>query len=343
MPGAERDVLAAEPIRLRRYTWGLVLCWTVAIAVVLTWNFFDKRQEAIAIARSEASGAWKKEAAVYQWAADTGDIYIPVTPQMPPDANLSHLPDRDISTPSGRKLTLISPPKIMNEVHQIAHERHGYEGHISSLQPIDSKNAPDAWEKKALEEFARGEPEAVSESSIGGARYLRFMRPLVIDESCLMCHAEQGYKVGDIRGGLSIAVPMASVWGTQLPSVLHRLIGYGGMWVLGLLGIAFLSRHLQRQVSKRQAVEEKLREAHFLLEQRVADRTAELAKANADLQTEIAERGRQSNGSWRANSGSAATSNRAWWAWRSSRPNKSGWKSTIACVKSLATRRMRFS
>ncbi len=141
-----------------------------------------------------------------------------------------------------------------------------------------------------MEEFARGEPEAVSESSIGGARYLRFMRPLVIDESCLMCHAEQGYKVGDIRGGLSIAVPMASVWGTQLPSVLHRLIGYGGMWVLGLLGIAFLSRHLQRQVSKRQAVEEKLREAHFLLEQRVADRTAELAKANADLQTEIAER-----------------------------------------------------
>ncbi len=290
MASSKEEVLVAEPIRLRRYTWALVFWWTVAIVIVLVWNFFDKRHEAMAIARSEAAGAWKKEAAVYRWASSMGGVYVPISPQTPPDPNLGHHRDRDISTPSGRKLTLVSPPMLMRQVHRITRRWHGYRGHITSLQPIDPQNAPDPWEEAALQAFARGEPEADSEASIGGARYLRYMRPLVIEKACLVCHAEQGYQVGDLRGGLSIAVPMASVWSTQLPSLLHRLIGYGGMWVLGLLGIAFLSRHLKRQISKRQEAEEKLRQAYEVLEQRVAERTAELARANAELQGEIADR-----------------------------------------------------
>jgi PAS domain S-box-containing protein len=68
------------------------------------------------------------------------------------------------------------------------------------------------------------------------------------------------------------------------------VIGYGGMWLLGLFGIAVLSRHLQRQVQARSAAEQRLQDAHDLLEQRVADRTAELAKANDELEREVADR-----------------------------------------------------
>ena len=64
-----------------------------------------------------------------------------------------------------------------------------------------------------LEGFAAGNTEVCAEETIAGRRYLRLMRPLVIDKSCLTCHAEQGYKVGDLRGGLSVSVPMDSVWG----------------------------------------------------------------------------------------------------------------------------------
>ena len=75
-----------------------------------------------------------------------------------------------------------------------------------------------------------------------------------------------------------------------MADIVHRIVGYGGMWLLGLFGIAFMSRHLQRQVRRRAEAEAKLREAHDLLEQRVAQRTAELADANQSLQSEIAER-----------------------------------------------------
>ena len=75
------------------------------------------------------------------------------------------------------------------------------------------------------------------------------MRPLITEPACLTCHVEQGRKVGDIRGGLSVAVPLAPIWAEQMPDIIHRILGYGGMWLLGLGGIAFLSRKLRQQIA----------------------------------------------------------------------------------------------
>ena len=61
--------------------------------------------------------------------------------------------------------------------------------------------------------------------------------------------------MGEIRGGFSVAVPMAPAWADQMPDIIHRIIGYGGMWLLGLFGIASLSRHLQRQILARSVAE----------------------------------------------------------------------------------------
>jgi PAS domain S-box-containing protein len=66
-------------------------------------------------------------------------------------------------------------------------------------------------------------------------------------------------------------------------------MGYGGMWFVGLLGITLLSHQLRRQVGRLYQAERKLQESHDFLEQRVTKRTAELADANLQLQSEIAE------------------------------------------------------
>ena len=41
-----------SPIRLRRYTWILMACWTAAIGLVLTWELDDERRQGEDIARS---------------------------------------------------------------------------------------------------------------------------------------------------------------------------------------------------------------------------------------------------------------------------------------------------
>ncbi len=270
--------------------WVAGVLWTAAIAVVLMWEIADEWQQAVDIAHGEALGVWQKEAAIFRWAAAMGRIYVPVTERTRPDANLSHLPERDISTPSGQKLTLISPPMVVNGMRALDTEPSGVKGDITSLKPMRPQDAPDPWEKNALESIAHGKAEVCGEATIDGKPYFRLMRPLAIDDSCLTCHAEQGYKVGDLRGGLSISVPMESVQGMQLPDVIHRLLGYGGMWLLGLGGIGLMSRRLQQQVQHRYQAEQKLQEAHALLEQRVAERTTDLAEANHKLESEIADR-----------------------------------------------------
>ena len=37
------------------------------------------------------------------------------------------------------------------------------------------------------------------------------MIPLIVKESCLTCHYDQGYQIGDVRGGLSVLVPISEM------------------------------------------------------------------------------------------------------------------------------------
>jgi PAS domain S-box-containing protein len=282
--------LIPNPIRLRRFIWALIGCWTLAIGLVLVWELQDERYQAEQLALSEALGAWKKDVAVRRWDAANGGVYIPVTEQTQPDPNLSHVSERDVTTSSGIKLTLIGAAAIMRSIDALTSEEFGSRSHITSLRPIRPQNAPDPWEKKALEAFETGKKQVSSIEDLGGEPCMRLMRPLMMEKSCLKCHAEQGYQVGDIRGGVSVSVPMSTVWPAERTEISHRIIGYGGMWIVGLLGIVMLSRQLRHQVERRYQTELKLRESHDSLEIRVAERTAELAESARLLQNEVAER-----------------------------------------------------
>ncbi|HKZ17990.1 MAG TPA: ATP-binding protein, partial [Geobacteraceae bacterium] len=97
--------------------------------------------------------------------------------------------------------------------------------------------------------------------------HLRMMRPLVTEKACLACHERQGYKVGDLRGGLSVSVPMAPYMAiTQ--SNLHAIsFGHGFIWILGLAGIGFMWSANRKRFLEKTFAEEALKES----EQRLAD------------------------------------------------------------------------
>jgi len=186
---------------------------------------------------------------------------VPISEKTIPNPYLDE-PNRDITGPSGTRLTLMNHAYMTRQVHELAKEAYNVHGHITSLKPIRPENAPDPWEARALGAFEAGKEEVSSVEEIEGESYMRLMRPLMTEKDCLRCHADQGYELGDVRGGLSVAIPMAPLSAVERSRVLSLSLAHGLIWLTGLAGIGLGMHHLSRQVKERRRAEETLREAN---------------------------------------------------------------------------------
>ncbi len=203
------------------------------------------------LARQNARSSFEKDLVYRRWAAGHGGVYVPVTDETPPNPYLSHIEKRDVITQFGDKLTLVNPAYMTRQVHELGQKQYGLKGHITSLNPIRPENAPDPWEAKILKTFENVPEEVTSLEIIDGERYMRLMRPMVTEKGCLKCHASQGYKVGDIRGGISVSVPMKQLQIITTQHLTILMIGHGILLVVGIAGIIIGSyvrqRHLREQ------------------------------------------------------------------------------------------------
>ena len=222
---------------LRRYVVGGALLWAMLITVSLAWNIYEDNSRTLGLAGHEAIANFNKDRAIRLWAASHGGVYVPLDDRTPPNPYLSHVPERDIVTASGKKLTLMNAAYVLRQTMAEYEELYGVRGHVTSLKPINPINKPDQWERLALQAFESGATEVMSLQSIRGEEHLRFMRPMVTKQGCLKCHAEQGYKVGDIRGGLSVSVPMGSYLIAHYTRAGQMIFTHGALWLTGMGGI----------------------------------------------------------------------------------------------------------
>jgi len=139
--------------------------------------------------------------------------------------------------------------------------KYGSLGHITSLRPLRPENAPDEWEKIALNHLKQGEVEVAELALIGTATYLRFMRPLVMEESCRKCHTDEEDRVGEMRGGISVSIPWEPYRQALLQVTPFHGLSYAGLWLLGLTGIGFSRKRLREHLRKRRQDEERLRQS----------------------------------------------------------------------------------
>ena len=233
-------------IWINRFAAGAIVFWIIVIAASLAWNWRHVGNSMMTLAETEARLSFEKDLVYRRWVAMQGGVYVRPTDITPPNPFLSHLPDRDITTTDGETFTLVNPAYMTRQVHELFSEQYGLKGHITSLNPLRPGNATDAWEKKALQAFNTGAKEIMSVETMGGRPYLRLMRPMITEAGCLECHAAQGYKEGDIRGGISVSTPLThyiDAAGKQrfLNVQAHLLIGGLGLIVI-LLGSAALRR-----------------------------------------------------------------------------------------------------
>ena len=227
-----------------RSTIAVALLWSALLGFSLFWNMRQIDRSIEVVAESEAASAFRKDLAYRLWAARQGGLYVPPSNATPPNPYLVHIPDRDVQTTNGKRLTLVNPAYMTRQVHELGKERFGLRGHITSLRPRRPENAPDQWEAEALRAFASGSPKATAVRDVEGQPFFRFMRPLVAEPPCLKCHADQNYAPGDIIGGISVSVPMDPLMSASGPQRSFLVLAHAGIAVLGLLGLGLSHRFI---------------------------------------------------------------------------------------------------
>lgn len=244
--------------KYRRFFVVNISIWTALIILSFFYAVTSLRDAAVQGARLWALGSFEKDLLVRHWATAHGGVYVPVTQLTMPNQYLS-VPEREISTPSGRRLTLVNPAYMTRQLNTMASAQGDTRSHLTSLNPLNPGNAPEPWESDVLRSFETGAKEHVSITVHNDAKYLRFMRPFVIEEGCLKCHASQGYKVGDIRGGISISVNLEPYLAIADRRTVSVVLIHLATWIAGAGGLFAYCRSRSVREFERRISEEQLK------------------------------------------------------------------------------------
>lgn len=219
--------------------------WLSAGIVSYQWNVsvFHENHEKLAL--QGAQSFFQQVVLTREWNALHNGVYIAVTDEVSPNPYLKDSL-RDLETSDGLKLTKVNPAYMTRQIAEVAMQQSGVGFHITSLKPIRPENVAADWETKALKTFEQGVKEYGSFfQNEAGKTEFRYMAPLITHKSCLKCHAEQGYKEDEIRGGISVTLPFAfSKENSQL------LATHVAAIFAGLAGLLFFNFNLEKNKKK---------------------------------------------------------------------------------------------
>jgi len=158
-----------------------------------------------------------------KWNALHGGVYVKQSESVKPN---KYLKDNTVETKDGEILIKVNPAWMTRQISEIANKDHQNYFKLTSLNPINPKNAPDNFEKEALNYFEKNKEEPFYSKLKDDFTRFDFMGSLKVTELCLQCHSHQGYKIGDIRGGIRISIPTKEYYKTftKIEGKSHTLI-----------------------------------------------------------------------------------------------------------------------
>lgn len=229
--------------------------WTIIIICLAIWSIRTLDEQTSEVLLSQARSFFKLIVTTRYWNALHGGVYVPVTAETQPNPYLD-IPERDIKTETGELLTLINPAYMTRQIAELASARDQVQFHITSSKPLRPDNVATPWEAEALSTFLSGNDEYYDwwADEQATKRYFRYMAPLWTEQPCLRCHEQQGYAEGELRGGISVTIPVDTILASQ--AGYKRVIGviYSLIWVLGLVGTIVASGIIRREINQREGL-----------------------------------------------------------------------------------------
>jgi two-component system, NarL family, invasion response regulator UvrY len=194
-------------------------------------------------------------------------------------------------------------PELLEDLHTALEELHvaEEEQHQQNEALVAARLTAEA-ERQRYQELFDFAPDGylvtdadgiIQEANQAAAVLLGVPQPRLLDKPLVSFIAEEGRQafraflpqLQQLEGRQDWEIRLQPVAGATFPAELTVATIRAPQGVVGL-------RWLLHDISRRKQVEEALKQAHTTLEHRVAERTAELQRMNAQLQAEIAERQR---------------------------------------------------
>ncbi len=252
--------------------WTLTITFATYRSIV---EIIEYSEENIAVT---AKISYEKDILYRKWVSMQGGVYVRISNHTPPNPYLTFIDNRDVVTTKGDSLTLVNPAYMSRQIYEFAKKDYNVTGHLSSFKPINPINTPNKIEKQALLAFEKGDTLFTKNDTVNGKPYLRYIRPFITEQSCLKCHASQGYKVGDIRGAICVAVPIEGFTSTKNEHIKTSIENYLLIWIIGAVVIIVIMFKLKKQIKALQIADET-----------IIQRNAELYEKNIELNNQAKE------------------------------------------------------
>ena len=194
---------------VKRYV-GIISLVSSLLIIGIFWGFYNHTAQLIEDQLLyEARAFFQEIVQTRHWIIKQEGVYIRKRPGMQPDPILEQSKGLKtvITDRQGEQYFLRNHAVITRLISAQAQKEHYFSINITSLNPLNPRNQPDSFEKTALESFESGGREFSRLLQTPAGPTFRFMAPLFTEKECLLCHGDQGYKLGDIRGGISISIP----------------------------------------------------------------------------------------------------------------------------------------
>lgn len=237
---------------VKRYV-GIISLVSSLLILIIFWGFYNRTTHLIQDQLlHEARAFFQEIVQTRHWVINQKGVYIKMRPGMRPDPNLENIEGlkTSLTDQDGERYVLRNHAVITRMISALAQQEEHFTINITSLNALNPDNQPDGFERAALEQFESGLAEYYRMENAATGPIFRFMAPLVTQQECLPCHGAQGYKVGDIRGGISISIPAQRVVGELTETRIYTSIAAVAILAMLLSAIIYIAQHFVKDLRK---------------------------------------------------------------------------------------------